>query len=221
MTVAYRVSSGDGTTYSLPEVPVSRTKRAAEKLATPERVLGCPLVCLHPLCGLWNDNGVAFTPVQPISKSSAVRGCPLPQAVTYVSLHKSQAKFLWFSLSYICVWNMSIISLSCWMQRKRMVHVICCNVIAILLMLGCMIMGVCCDLIGEQDFGVWCKNTFLFYCWDWCPLWSAQAVILVLGLLRLSVPAHTCLSSCVFHANLNIPDTIRHLIMILLSAGFF
>lgn len=103
MTVAYRVSSGDGTCYSLPEMPVSRTKRVVEELAMPEKVLSCPLACLSPLCGVLNDNGIAFTPVQPISKSSAVRVCLLRQAVSYVSLHKSQAKFFWFSLSYICI----------------------------------------------------------------------------------------------------------------------
>ena len=138
MTVAYSVSSGDGTCYSLAEMPVSRTKRAVEKLAMPEKVLGCPLICLSPLCRLLNDNGIAFTPVQPISKSSVVTGCPLPQTISYVSLHKSQAKFLCFSLSYMCVWNMSVISLSCWTQRKRMVHVMRCNLIAVLLVLGCM-----------------------------------------------------------------------------------
>jgi len=49
---------------------------------------------------------------------------------------KSQAKFLWFSF----VSHMPIISLSCWTQRKRMVRVIRCNLIAVLLVLGFMVL---------------------------------------------------------------------------------
>lgn len=82
-------------------MPVSRSKRAVEELAIAEKVLSCPLVCLCSLCGLLNDNGITFTPVQPISKLSAVTDGPLPLTITCGSTCKHRANFLFSLVSHV------------------------------------------------------------------------------------------------------------------------
>lgn len=90
-------------------MPGSRSKRWIEKLAIPEKVLSCPLVCLCSLCELVNDNGITFTAVQPISKLSAVTGLTICCWLLLVSALINIKPVFCFSLSHMCVWNVSVV----------------------------------------------------------------------------------------------------------------
>lgn len=132
-----------------------------------EKVLSCPFVCLsNSLQALNNENGIDSTPVWPISKSPAVTGLPFVLDCYLCQPPQISGQFLFSLILHICLKYVAITSLSCWMQRKRMVYVIYCNVIAILLVLGCRVLSWWapgCDLIRAQDFGFRCKNISLSF----------------------------------------------------------
>lgn len=186
------------------------------------KVLSYSSVCLSSHCRLVSGNGIAFTAVQPISKSSAVTGC-LRLLLMSASINLRPSFYVFPCLTYM--FEVRLSSPCPVGQRRRMVHVIRCSFIAVLLVLERMVLCWWESMLWSYwraGIRVLMQNhSPQFYCREWYPLWWVLAVFYSLsccGFLSL----HTCVSVHMpFTSTLTHLLWFFHVIVILLFSGSF